>query len=327
MNRTDRLLAIILELQAKKVQRAEDLAATFETSKRTIYRDIQALDEAGVPIVSIPGKGFSLVEGYFLPPLSFSADEATMILLGLDVMIQSFDMEYRTAAEWAKSKVAGVLSESLREKVEWLRESLHFVTLRTLQNSAEAETLRHLRRAIIRQQTVRFRYHARYGEDGPNTPSIREADPYGLIHVEATWLLVAYCHKRKAVRNFRLSRMENLSVLSRTFSRPPGYFMEHGKRRFHASDLVVQLLFDEQVARWVKEDRFFFIVAREHTTDGLLVTLKVRNYTEIVQWVLGWGRHVQVIEPDELRERLAQEAQVMLENFQESSKTPEPPLP
>src|SRR6266542_843346 len=75
MNRTDRLLAIVLELQAKKQVRAEDLADTFEVTKRTIYRDIQALDESGVPIVAIPGQGYSLVEGYFLPPLTFNTDE------------------------------------------------------------------------------------------------------------------------------------------------------------------------------------------------------------------------------------------------------------
>src|SRR2546430_4197634 len=90
MNRTDRLLAIVLELQGKGRQRAEDLAATFETSKRTIYRDIQALGEAGVPLISVPGRGYSLMKGYFLPPLSFTTDEATMLLLGSDFTAQNF---------------------------------------------------------------------------------------------------------------------------------------------------------------------------------------------------------------------------------------------
>src|SRR5229473_8102425 len=67
MNRTDRLLAIVLELQRKGQQRAEDLAVTFEVSTRTIYRDMQALSEAGVPNIAIQKKGYSLSEGYFLP--------------------------------------------------------------------------------------------------------------------------------------------------------------------------------------------------------------------------------------------------------------------
>ena len=83
MNKTERQLAITFELQRSKVLRAEDLAAQFETSVRTIYRDIQALSEAGVPILGSPGWGYSLMEGYFLPPVSFTAGEVTPTLKSL----------------------------------------------------------------------------------------------------------------------------------------------------------------------------------------------------------------------------------------------------
>src|SRR5690349_73154 len=109
MNRTDRLLAIVLEIQARKQVRAEDLAALFEVTKRTIYRDMDALAESGVPLVSIPGQGYSLVEGYFLPPLSFTPDEATMLLLGADFVAQNFDAQYSLAAQTASSKIVTVL--------------------------------------------------------------------------------------------------------------------------------------------------------------------------------------------------------------------------
>jgi predicted DNA-binding transcriptional regulator YafY len=114
MNRTDRLLALILELQSSGTRRAEDLARIFETSKRTIYRDMQALCEAGVPVVAVTGQGYSLEEGYFLPPIQFTADEATMLLLGADVMRQSFDAESGAAAIDAARKITGVLPEKLR---------------------------------------------------------------------------------------------------------------------------------------------------------------------------------------------------------------------
>src|SRR4051812_8791041 len=109
MNRTDRLLAILLELQAKGQQRAEDLAATFEVTKRTIYRDMLALAESGVPVVSVPGQGYSLVEGYFLPPLSFSTDEAIMLLLGSDFVGRNVDAQYANAAQSARRKIEAVL--------------------------------------------------------------------------------------------------------------------------------------------------------------------------------------------------------------------------
>src|SRR5579859_2331703 len=125
MNRTDRLLAVVLELQGKGWQRAEDLAATFECSRRTIYRDLQALGQAGVPLVSVPGRGYSLMEGYFLPPLSFTTDEAAMLLLGGELMTQRFDAQYRDAADSARRKIAAVLPERLRAEVGALRESIH----------------------------------------------------------------------------------------------------------------------------------------------------------------------------------------------------------
>ena len=121
MNRTDRLLAIVLELQARGKRRAEDLAETFEVSKRTIYRDVLALCEAGVPVVSEPGTGYWLVDGYFLPPLRFTLEEAMLLLLGSDVMVQSFDADYQTAARDAGRKISGALPADLRQQVDSLR--------------------------------------------------------------------------------------------------------------------------------------------------------------------------------------------------------------
>src|SRR5690242_11660534 len=127
MNKTDRLLAIVLELQRRGRRRAEDLAETFETSKRTIYRDILALCEAGVPIISVPGQGYSLMKGYFLPPLSFTTDEATMLLLGSEFMAKNFDAQYHAAAEAAARKIEGVLPETLRADVQYLRSNIHLI--------------------------------------------------------------------------------------------------------------------------------------------------------------------------------------------------------
>src|SRR5215470_12754771 len=141
MNKTDRMLAIVLELQGKGKQRAEDLAATFETSKRTIYRDIQALGQAGVPLVSTPGQGYALMKGYFLPPLSFTTEEAIMLVLGSDYMAQNFDAQYRAAAESASRKIESVLSVQRRDDVHYLQQSIRFITPESRLNLVERETL------------------------------------------------------------------------------------------------------------------------------------------------------------------------------------------
>ncbi len=312
MNRTDRLLAIVLELQARGRQRAEDLAATFEVSKRSIYRDIQALDEAGVPIISVPGQGYSLMKGYFLPPLSFTVEETTILLLGSDVMAQSFDAQYRLAAQSASRKIEGVLPEQLRDEVAYLRTAIIFVATSSREDGPEREKLQQLRRAIIDRVTVRFVYHTRYGT-GEQTQT-RTADPYALACVNRIWYLLAYCHLRQDMRNFRLDRMDTLEILPQTFRRRAE--VRIGPRQKDEQGTIrVRALFDHEVARWVREARPYYMVDEEENADGLLVTFSVRRESEILQWLLSWGRHVRVLEPDSLREQMAEEARAMLQNF------------
>lgn len=317
MNRTDRLLAIVLELQARGRQRAEDLAATFETSKRTIYRDMLALGEAGVPLVSTPGLGYSLMEGYFLPPLSFSSEEATMLLLGSGVMALSFDAQYREAARSAERKIVGVLPEKLRAEVEYLQNAIRFIASGSSEENQER--LQQLRRAIIERITVRFVYHTRYSSSGEqNESQAREADPYGLLCINQVWNLSAYCHLRKAIRNFRLDRIEALELLPRTFNRPNQLWSGPRLKKEFGS-IVVRALFDHEIARWVREARSYYMVQTEETPDGLLATFYVRQESEIQGWLLGWGRHVRVLEPDTLRLSLAEEAEIMARNFRNRS--------
>ena len=317
MNRTDRLLAIVLELQARGKQRAEDLAATFEVGKRTIYRDIQALCEAGVPVISTPGQGYALLEGYFLPPLRFTPDEALILLLGGDAMAQSFDAEYRAAAESAGRKIASALPAPLRDEVRSLQGRIRFVADSTGVRPEQAEHLRKLRRAIVGRHSLRFCYYARHSQDGPGAQSTRTADPYGLVHVDGAWHLVAYCHLRQDIRHFRVERMDQLAVLPQTFTRPADFTLE--QRENNASRaLVVRALFDSTAAYWVRESPSFFTVAEQPRDDGVLVTLRVRHEQDILQWLLGWGSHVRVLEPDSLRALLAQEAAELLRNHRDT---------
>ncbi len=311
MNRTDRLLAIVLELQAKRWQRAEDLAATFETSKRTIYRDIQALGEAGVPVVSIPGRGLSLVEGYFLPPISFTGDEAAMLLLGAELVGLSFDEHLRDAAESGSRKISGVLPDAQRAAVEAVRESIHFV--RGGPRTGETEKLRVLRRAIFDRRTVRFAYFTRAQPPGEMPVSkTRDVNPYSLANVGGTWYLTGFDALRSEVRTFRLDRIEELTLLDRTFTRPPALDPALRRRIQPELGVTVRALFDADVARWVRESPNFFTTAMDDTPEGLLVTLMVRTESDVLQWILGWGRAARVLEPASLRELVATEAAAML---------------
>lgn len=316
MNRTDRLLAIVLELQARGAARAQDLAAHFETSVRTIYRDVEALCEAGVPVVATPGRGYALMEGYFLPPLSFGVDEAMTLLLGADFVAQHFDPQYRAAAGEARRKIEAVLPERHRPELDDLRESLQIVVLDQQQApTPEVQALLgQLRRALRERRTVRFRYHTRHAAGGHDASEERRADPYSLAHTAGSWYLLAHCHRRGDVRMFRLDRMEELHPTTTTFVRPADFRLRPGDQ-LQDRTLTVRVRFDEAAARWVRESRFFFVTAQEETPEGLLVTLRVRREEDVLSWLLGWGRRAYILEPESLRQRLREEAEALARQY------------
>jgi predicted DNA-binding transcriptional regulator YafY len=321
VNRMDRLLAIVLELQRKRRLRAEDLAATFEVSVRTIYRDVQALLEIGIPITSMTGNGYELAEGYFLPPLRFSVDEAFMLILGSDFMAQNFDAQYRLAAQSAQQKIETILSEKLRADIKYLQESIGFMNADPQQDLAGLQYLPLLRRAIIEKRMVHLHYRKRLGVNFENAESAREVAPYGLKRHGEAWYLIAFCHLSAEVRNFRLSRIQQVALLSKTFTRPSTFNTRLRNIDPESRKLLIRILFDREAADWLPETRSFYIIDEEAYGDGLLLTLKVRNERDVLQWLLAWGHHIQVLEPPSLRQLLLEEAKKMQQIY-EGDKNP-----
>jgi predicted DNA-binding transcriptional regulator YafY len=317
MNKTDRMLAIVVELQRKGVLRAEDLAARFETSVRTIYRDMQALSEAGVPVAGAPGTGYSLMEGYFLPPVSFTVEEAAALLVGADFVELRFDAEYGAKARRSREKIEAILPESVREETARVRSAI-----RLLNEGAggirarEKAVFEQLRQAILEKRRVRFRYAKKLPEADGNRLSEREADPYGLVLAQGAWMLVAFCGLRRDIRHFRLSRMSEFAVLEERFEFPPGFRLED-HRPADDRNVLVRALVDPDIADRVRERDNFYLEAFEPAGgDGRwLATFRVRRVEELVPWVLGWGAGVQVLEPESLRIRLREEIGKMRERY------------
>lgn len=315
MNKTERQLAITLELQRSKLVRAEDLAAQFETSVRTIYRDIQALSEAGVPIVGAPGQGYSLMEGYFLPPVSFTAEEAVALLMGADFIEQRLDEEYSPAAKAAKRKIEAILPEPVLSESTRVRE-----TMRLLQ-AGESETRRkekeylgQVRRAILERRKIRFTYLKKMPESDGNRKNIREAAPYGLTLVQGNWMLLARCDLRQDLRHFRLSRMTELAVLEERFSMPPGFDLN----RYRPPDdrnVRVVVRANPELADRIAETAHYYLEETEEREDGLRVVFRVRRPEELLPVVLGWGGDVEVLEPESFRRRILAEAENILKRY------------
>lgn len=311
MNKTDRMLAIILELQRKGVLRAEDLASTFEISVRTIYRDVQALSEAGVPVFGSPGTGYSLMEGYFLPPISFTVEEAVTLLIGTDFIEQRFDQDYEAKAQASRKKLEGVLPESIRLEADRVRKTVKLVkgyeTPGDIKEKAAMETIR---QAILEERKVSFGYAKPRAEAEGSRHSVRVAAPYGLVLAAGSWILIGYCDLRQDIRHFRLSRMEELTVLEDKYKLP----LDFQLKKYVPKDdreLIISVQASRSIMDRVTESKYYFLDHTQEVPEGLLVILRARAVDDVLQWVLSWGAEMKVLEPQALRERVREEAHRM----------------
>lgn len=315
MNKTDRMLAIILELQRKRMLRAEDLAERFETSIRTIYRDVQALSEAGVPIIGAPGTGYSLMEGYFLPPISFTVEEAVTLLIGTDFIEQRFDQDYGIQAQNSRKKLEGVLPESVRSEADRARQIFRLLRdCETETDLREKAAIKTIRQAILEEHKLSFKYTKPDAEEGGSRQSLRSVVPHGLVLMAGVWILIAYCELRQAIRHFRLSRIEGLTIIEGKYRLPHDFQLLDYIPKDDRS-ILIRVQASSVIAGQVKESKSYYIESMLENEQGMLVTLRVRTLNEVWKWVLGWGAEIEVLEPDALREKVQEEARLMLSRY------------
>ncbi|WP_274365082.1 helix-turn-helix transcriptional regulator [Paenibacillus thermotolerans] len=315
MNKSERMLGIVIELQRKGVLRAEDLAARFETSVRTIYRDMQALSEAGVPVAGAPGVGYSIMDGYFLPPVSFTAEEAVALLIGADFVELRLDSKYGSSARSSQEKIEAILPENVREETARVRSAIRLLNDRAARTRGrEKGWFEQLRQAILEKRRIRFRYSKNLPEPDGNRHSERTADPYGLVFSQGAWVLVAFCRLRRDIRHFRLSRMNELVILEETFEVLPGFQLQD-HRPSDDRNVIVRMLVDPAIADRVQEAENFYMESLELGVEGWLATFRVRRIEELLQWTLGWGAAVRVLEPESLRDRMREEIEKMQQRY------------
>src|SRR5579871_5155549 len=176
MNRIDRLTAILIQLQSKKIVKAEEIAGRFDISLRTVYRDVKALMEAGVPIGSEAGTGYFIVDGYHLPPVMFSQDEASAMMMAGKLVERMTDQSVRTAFDNALTKIKAVLNEAQKEHLESLQD--HIAVMRPY-NSLPAQQgsfLTDLQKAVAGRRVVQIDYCS----TNQNEQTLRDVEPIGL---------------------------------------------------------------------------------------------------------------------------------------------------
>ena len=208
--RLSRLSAILTQLQTKRLLTAAKLAEKFNVSIRTIYRDIRALEQAGVPIITEDGKGYTLMEGYKIPPIMFSESQANALILAEQLVLKNKDISFIRDYTEAIDKIKAVLRQSEKDKANLLADRTRFE--QNIRRERNSNNISQLQYALTNFYLVKIDYT---NEQGKTTNRIIE--PFALISTTENWLLISWCRLRVEFRYFRLDRITKMEILTEQF--------------------------------------------------------------------------------------------------------------
>lgn len=299
MNRLDRLTAILIHLQTKRVVRAQELADRFEISLRTVYRDVRSLEEAGVPIGAEAGVGYFLTD-YYLPPVMFSNAEASALVFGAKLVEKWGDESVQTAFESALFKIKSVLKRKDQEHLDDLSPQVAVHKPKTREPYVGG-LLNDMQQAIARHHVLDLCYQAGYAD----TETRRAVEPVGLYHYGMAWHLIAFCRTRQDYRDFRIDRIRELTNTGQPFARRDRLTLREYLDRVRATDMPlvnVTVSFTKRVARFAQEYRYSWGFEREEDLGEHVRMHLCTPYLEgLARWLLSYGGAVTIESPPALQ--------------------------
>lgn len=234
IKRISRLTAILTQLQSKKVITSTALAEKFSVSVRTIYRDIKILEQAGVPVYVSDGKGYSLMEGYRIPPVMFTENEANALITIEQVILKNSDSSLVQAYSDVVSKIKAVLLYATKDKVELLANRI--AVSPAVPNITTSDSLTLIQHALTTFKVLNITYRSEHKEEETK----RNIEPFALYYtLKDTWALIAYCHLRKDYRMFRLDRVIKIELSELSFKPHEltlAAYLKNKERNFHTPD-------------------------------------------------------------------------------------------
>ncbi|KIX22423.1 DeoR faimly transcriptional regulator [Flavobacterium sp. 316] len=208
--RLSRLTSIVTQLQSKKILTAKTLAEKYNVSIRTIYRDIRTLEQSGIPIVTEEGKGYSLLEGYQLPPIMFTENEANALITAEKLISKNKDQSLVENYTNAIIKIKAVLRYSQKETTNLLTERIVFRT--NIENKTTSNYLMTIQSAISKFQLMTIDYTSLQEEF-----TTRTIESFALYSTQENWILIAFCRLRNEFRAFRIDQIQKLKLHTETF--------------------------------------------------------------------------------------------------------------
>jgi predicted DNA-binding transcriptional regulator YafY len=306
MNRIDRLTGMILLLQGQRVITAEQVAAHFEISVRTVYRDLAALSEAGVPIVAEAGVGYSLRRGYHIPPVMFTENEAAALVLSGKIAEPVADESLRQSLRSALLKVRSVLPQEKRDYLQRLNDKVA-VWSRPTHERPRLDSLMPMHDAVARRRCLAIHYNTA----NRGTLTQRVVEPLGLVFYSRQWHLIAWCRLRGEVRDFRLDRVASWELLEECHHAHADFSVKEFLREsIDCNDLTpASVVVDSDSLERFRAEMPCTPLSQTPDREGRVrLELLTFSLPWLAEALLGFGARAEAIEPPELRDAVRQAA-------------------
>ncbi|MDA3613860.1 helix-turn-helix transcriptional regulator [Polluticaenibacter yanchengensis] len=297
--RFDRILAIFVQLQSRPIVRAQDMADRFQVSLRTIYRDIKSLENAGVPIFSEAGVGYTLMDGYKIPPTLFTKEEALSFAVAEKLMDQYLDSDVSKHFSAALTKMKAVLRQSDKENVAKLENKLIVNRRHHFFNANVPSALAKLFDSIAKQLQLKIAYKSVESD----TAKQRLVEPIGVFHESGFWYFMAYCHLRKDIRQFRIDRIEAIEMTSDIFTQTFKPLADYLKKEVKVPKQKVKILVSKRLAYYMSWDKKYYgFISEQETEDGIEMIFETKSLEqEFTRWLLMYADGIKVLEPQALK--------------------------
>ncbi|MFC5681918.1 helix-turn-helix transcriptional regulator [Flavobacterium sp. MAHUQ-51] len=299
--RFDRIVAILIQLQSKKIVKAQELANRFEVSLRTIYRDIRTLEASGVPIYSEAGVGYALMEGYRLPPVMFTREEASSFIAAEKLMQKFTDPTLGNHYASAMYKLKAVLRSDDKDWVSTIESNVVMQSSEQLFNDKSPNTLATLFESIAEKTQVILSYEAIQSEG----ITLRHIEPVGVFHENNNWYMLGYCHLRKDYRQFRTDRVHEIKKTAIPFSLEHDALETFLDKNKNISTTKIRIIIDKKIAKYLKSDRKYYGFVSEKTIgDKTEMTFMCSAIEGFSRWFLMFGDYATILEPENLKPKI-----------------------
>lgn len=312
-----RLLRIMLIFSGKHQVKASEIACDIEISVRQVYRDIECLKLAGVPVYA-DKNGFAILPDFFMPKISLEMPEILTLSLFCNSIKSQKGTPYSEIMASACDKILNALPESVKKV--FLDSGPDMMVDFGLETKVDYEKIDRIFSLVYEASMAKKQVRLKYYSIERKKITERIVDPYAFKLCFGIWYLIGYCHLRRQIRTFRVDRIRYAEVLPSSFTVREGFDVEE----FFTSSWAiakgqrfkVKLKFAPGIADFVSECIWHPSQKLKKNSNGTLTAeFEVEGLSEIKIWILGFGQSVEVLEPKELRDDIKNTAIKIYKNY------------